>query len=67
MNVKQLRQTCKELNIRGYSKMTKDELESAIYIKSVSNWYTDICKNGIVIDNENLDELELNIEHIETI
>lgn len=67
MNVKQLRQTCKELNIRGYSKMTKDELESAIYIKSVSNWYTDICKNGIVIDDENLDELELNIEHIETI
>ena len=65
MNVKQLRQTCRELNIRGYSKMTKAELESAIYIKSVSNWYTDICKNGIVIEDESFDEKELNIEHIQ--
>ena len=65
MNVKQLRQTCRELNIRGYSKMTKAELESAIFIKSVSNWYTDICKNGIVIEDENLEVQELNIEHIQ--
>ena len=67
MNIKELRARCRELNIKGYSRWTKTELESAINIKSVSNWYTDICKNGIVIDDENLDELELNIEHIETI
>ena len=64
MNVKQLRQTCRELNIKGYSRWTKAELESAIFIKSVSNWYTDICKNVIVIDDENLEVQELIIENI---
>ena len=65
MNVKELRARCRELNIKGYSRWTKTELESAIYIKSVSNWYTDICKNGIVLDDENLEVQELNIEHIQ--
>ena len=58
MNIKELRARCRELNIKGYSRWTKTELESAIYIKSVSNWYTDICKNGIVIEDENLDKQE---------
>ena len=65
MNVKELRARCRELNIKGYSRWTKDELESAIYIKSVSDWYSDICKNGIVLDDENLEVQELNIEHIQ--
>ena len=47
MNVKELRARCRELNIKGYSRWTKAELESAIYIKSVSNWYTDICKMAL--------------------
>ena len=64
MNVKELRARCRELNIKGYSRWTKAELESAIFIKSVSNWYTDICKNVIVIDDENLEVQELNIENI---
>ena len=64
MNVKELRARCRELNIKGYSRWTKTELESAIYIKEVSNWYTDICKNVIVIDDENLEVQELIIENI---
>jgi hypothetical protein len=64
MNVKELRARCRELNIKGYSRWTKAELESAIFIKSVSNWYTDICKNVIVIDDENLEVQELIIENI---
>ena len=44
MNCKQLRERCKELKIRGYSKFNKAELESAIYIKSISNWYDDIIR-----------------------
>lgn len=65
MNVKQLRQACKELNIRGYSKMTKAELESAIYLKQVDNWYNDVIQGCIVIEDESFDEKELNIEHIQ--
>jgi hypothetical protein len=64
MNIKELRARCRELDIKGYSRWTKTELESAIYIKEVSNWYTDICKNVIVIDDENLEVQELNIENI---
>ena len=66
MKVKELRQTCKELNVRGYSKMTKAELESAIYLKQVSNWYSDLIQQDcIVIEDENLDEEELNIENLQ--
>lgn len=66
MNVKQLRQSCKELQIRGYSRMNKAQLESAIYIKSVSNWYTDLCTNGsLVIEDDNLDDKNLNIEPLQ--
>jgi hypothetical protein len=52
MNVKQLRQSCKELNIRGYSKWSKAELESAIYLKQVANWYNDAIQGCIVIEDE---------------
>lgn len=62
MNVKQLRQTCKELNVRGYSKMNKAELESAIYIKQIANWYDDAIQGSIVIKDDSFDEKELNIE-----
>lgn len=42
MNVKELRLLCKQLNIRGYSKMNKAQLENAIYIKQINHWYDDI-------------------------
>jgi hypothetical protein len=65
MNVKELRQQCKELKIKGFSKMTKAELESAIYLKQVSNWYSDVLQGCIVIEDDNLDEAELNIENLQ--
>ena len=30
---------CKRLGIKRYSKMTKHELESIIYLKKVADWY----------------------------
>jgi len=46
--------------------MNKAQLESAIYIKSVSNWYTDLCTNGsLVIEGDNLDDKDLNIEPLQ--
>lgn len=42
MNCKELKAQCKELKIRGYSKMTKAELENVIYLKQISNWYDDL-------------------------
>ena len=30
---------CKRLGIKGYSKMTKAQLESIIYLKKVADWY----------------------------
>lgn len=65
MNVKELRQQCKELKIKGFSKMTKAELESAIYLKQVSNWYSDVLQGCIVIEDDNLDKAELNIENLQ--
>jgi hypothetical protein len=65
MKVKELRQTCKELNVRGYSKMNKAELESAIYLKQVSNWYDDAIQGSIVIKDDSFDEEELNIENLQ--
>jgi hypothetical protein len=65
MKVKELRQTCKELNVRGYSKMNKAELESAIYLKQVSNWYDDAIQGSIVIEDDSFDEEELNIENLQ--
>lgn len=55
MNCKQLRERCKELKIRGYSKFNKAELESAIYIKQISNWYDDIIMNPITIEPKEVD------------
>jgi uncharacterized protein (UPF0254 family) len=42
MKVEELRLQCKQLNIRGYSKMNKAQLENAIYIKQISDWYDDL-------------------------
>tara|TARA_B100000497_G_C7518135_1_gene315069 strand:- start:395 stop:706 length:312 start_codon:yes stop_codon:yes gene_type:complete len=103
MNVKELRAICKHLKIRGYSRWSKAEMESAIYIKSVFNWYNpkakdkafiaqliesgmtfdetrdlvgqqssnlfddydDIMPNcSIEIKNEDLEDAELNIQHL---
>jgi hypothetical protein len=55
MNCKQLRERCKELKIRGYSRFNKAELESAIYIKSIYNWYDDIIMDSIIIEPEEVD------------
>lgn len=51
MNVKELRLLCKQLNIRGYSKMNKAQLENAIYIKQINHWYDDI----LMIKHEEID------------
>jgi hypothetical protein len=51
---KELIQQAKELSIRGYSKMNKAELESAIFIKQVSDWYDDISTQ-ILIDPQDID------------
>jgi hypothetical protein len=51
MNVKELRLLCKQLNIRGYSKMNKAQLENAIYIKQINHWYDDI----LMIKSEEID------------
>lgn len=65
MNVKELRAICKHLKIRGYSRWSKAEMEVAIAIKSVSNWYDDIMPNcSIEIKNEDLEDAELNIQHL---
>ena len=42
MKVEELRLQCKQLNIRGYYKMNKAQLESAIYVKQISDWYDDL-------------------------
>lgn len=55
MNCKQLRERCKELKIRGYSKFNKAELQSAIYIKSIANWYDDIIIDPITIEPKEVD------------
>jgi|DEB0MinimDraft_10_1074344.scaffolds.fasta_scaffold04339_6 hypothetical protein len=53
---KELIQQAKELEIRGYSKMNKAELESAIFIKQVSDWYDDISsQTQILIDPQEID------------
>ena len=51
MKVEELRLQCKQLNIRGYSKMNKAQLESAIYIKQISDWYDDL----LMIKSEEID------------
>ena len=51
MNVKELRLLCKQLNIRGYSKMNKAQLESVIYLKQISDWYNDL----LMIKTEEID------------
>jgi len=51
MKVEELRLQCKQLNIRGYSKMNKAQLENAIYIKQINHWYDDI----LMIKSEEID------------
>jgi hypothetical protein len=45
--------------------MTKAELESAIYLKQISNWYDDAIQGSIVIEDDSFDEEELNIENLQ--
>lgn len=48
----ELKQHAKELNIKGYSKMNKEHLESAIYLKSVCAWYDSLIE-GLGSDKVN--------------
>jgi hypothetical protein len=67
MNCKELRMRCKELQIRGYSKFTKAEMESAIYLKQVSDWYDDLVKPHITFEEEvNIDEEIISLNTNET-
>lgn len=43
----ELKQHAKELNIKGYSKMKKEHLESAIYLRSVCAWYDQMLGQDI--------------------
>ena len=51
---KELLHKARELKIKGYSVMNKAELESAIHIKQISNWYEDLLKAPVVAWNEDV-------------
>ena len=42
----ELKQHAKELKIKGFSKMNKEHLESAIYLKSVCTWYDSLTEGN---------------------
>ena len=46
---KELIQQAKELEIKGYSKMNKAELESAIFIKQVGDWHDAISSQTQIL------------------
>ena len=51
----ELKQHAKELKIKGFSKMNKEHLESAIYLKSVCTWYDSITEGNTDKVNERSD------------
>jgi hypothetical protein len=51
MNVRELKAKCKDLNIKGYSRMNKAQLQSVIYLKQISNWYDELYQQGFVTIN----------------
>lgn len=42
----ELKQHARELKIKGFSKMNKEHLESAIYLKSVCTWYDSLIEGN---------------------
>ena len=42
----ELKQHAKELKIKGFSKMNKEHLESAIYLKTVCTWYDSLTEGN---------------------
>ena len=51
----ELKQHAKELKIKGFSKMNKEHLESAIYLKSVCTWYDSLTEGNTDKVNERSD------------
>ena len=50
----------KELNIKGVSRMRKNQLEWAIQLHECASWFNDIAGNTITITNEEPD-ISLNV------
>lgn len=56
---KELIEQAKELKIKGYSKMTKLQLENVIFLKQAANWYDDLSLNYLI----NIDDQTTNITY----
>ena len=51
----------KELNIKGASRMRKNQLEWAIQLHECASWFNDIAGNKITINENTEDDFELEI------
>ena len=54
----------KQLNIKGASRMRKNQLEWAIQLHECASWFNDIAGNKITI-NDNYEDFDLEIIHLD--
>ena len=54
----------KQLNIKGASRMRKNQLEWAIQLHECASWFNDIAGNKITI-NDNDEDFDLEIIHLD--
>ena len=54
----------KQLNIKGASRMRKNQLEWAIQLHECASWFNDIAGNKITI-NDNNEDFDLEIIHLD--
>ena len=52
VNKKDLYKQAKELGIKKISRMTKPELESALYMVHLKEWFNDIAGNKVHIEDD---------------
>lgn len=60
MNRKELIVECKNLGIKGYSKMKKNQLETLVHLKQSEVWFNRIMDQGVIVCDLSVCDLSSN-------
>jgi hypothetical protein len=58
---KELYAKAKEFGVKGFSRMNKHELQQAVIICCVKEWFNDITRNKLIIHDINNVEIEVDV------